>query len=96
VKIYQGVTLGALSFPKDERGRIIKGKKRHPTLEDDVTVYAEATILGDIVIGKGAVIGGNVWIRESVPSGTVVTITKPEALYKKKGPGFDDQLEYYL
>ena len=96
VKIYQGVTLGALSFPKDERGRIIKGHKRHPTLEDDVTVYAEATILGDIMIGKGAVIGGNVWIRESVPSGTMVAITKPEALYKKKGPGFDDRLEYYL
>ena len=96
VKIYQGVTLGALSFPKDERGRIIKGHKRHPMLEDDVTVYAEATILGDITIGKGVVIGGNVWIRESVPSGTMVAITKPEALYKKKGPGFDDQLEYYL
>ncbi len=96
VKIYQGVTLGAISFPKNERGEIIRGKKRHPTLEDKVTVYAEATILGDITIGKGAVIGGNVWIRESVPSGTLVTISKSEALYKKKGPGFDDQLEYYL
>lgn len=96
VKIYQGVTLGALSFPKDERGQIIRDKKRHPTLEDDVTVYAEATILGDITIGKGAVVGGNVWIRESVPSGTMVVITKPEALYKKKGPGFEDRLEYYL
>ena len=96
VKIYQGVTLGALSFPKDERGRIIRDQKRHPTLEDDVTVYAEATILGDITIGKGAVVGGNVWIRESIPSETVVTITKPEALYKKKGPGYNEQLEYYL
>jgi serine O-acetyltransferase len=96
VKIYQGVTLGALSFPKDESGRIIRDQKRHPTLEDDVTVYAEATILGDITIGKGAVVGGNVWIRESVPSGTMVAITKPEALYKKKGPSFNDQLEYYL
>jgi serine O-acetyltransferase len=96
VKIYQGVTLGALSFPKDERGQIIRDKKRHPTLEDDVTVYAEATILGDITIGKGAVVGGNVWIRESVPPGTMVAITKPEALYKKKGPGFGDRLEYYL
>jgi len=96
VKIYQGVTLGALSFPKDERGRIIKGHKRHPTLEDNVTVYAEATILGDITIGKNAVVGGNVWIRESIPPGVVAAITKPEALYKKKGPGFDDQLEYYL
>ena len=96
VKIYQGVTLGALSFPKDESGRIIRDQKRHPTLEDSVTVYAEATILGDITIGEGAVVGGNVWIRESVPSRTMVAITKPEALYKKKGPGFDDRLEYYL
>ncbi len=96
VKIYQGVTLGALSFPRDERGQIIRDKKRHPTLEDNVTVYAEATILGDIIIGKGAVIGGNVWLRESIPPETVVTMTKPEALYKKKGPGFGDQLEYYL
>lgn len=96
VKIYQGVTLGALSFPKDERGNLIRNKKRHPTLEDNVTVYAEATILGDITIGKGAVIGGNVWLRESIPAETVVTMTKPEALYKKKGPGFDDRLEYYL
>lgn len=96
VKIYQGVTLGALSFPKDESGKIIRDQKRHPTLEDEVTVYAEATILGDITIGKGAVIGGNVWIRESVPASTVVSMAKPEALYKKKGPGFGDQLEYYL
>lgn len=96
VKIYQGVTLGAISFPKDERGQIIRDKKRHPTLEDEVTVYAEATILGDITIGKGAVIGGNVWIRESVPPGTIVTISRPESFYKKKGPGFDYELEYYL
>lgn len=96
VKIYQGVTLGALSFPKDDRGQIIRGNKRHPTLEDNVTIYAEATILGDITIGRGAVVGGNVWIRESVPPETMVAITRPEGLYKKKGPGFDDQLEYYL
>ncbi|HOK66856.1 MAG TPA: hypothetical protein PLV55_08580 [Anaerohalosphaeraceae bacterium] len=81
VKLYQGVTLGALSFPKDERGRLIRGRKRHPTLEDDVTVYAEATILGDITIGRGAVIGGNVWIRESVPPGTIVMVAKPESMY---------------
>lgn len=85
VKMYQGVTLGAISFPKDEKGQIIRGKKRHPTLEDDVTVYAEATILGDIIIGKGAVIGGNVWIRESVLPGTTVTIAKPESLYITRG-----------
>src|SRR5512140_3571855 len=66
VRIYQGVTLGALSFRKDEQGRILKGRKRHPTIDDDVISYAEATILGDIVIGKGVVVGGNVWIKESV------------------------------
>lgn len=85
VKIYQGVTLGALSFPRDERGQIIRDRKRHPTLEDNVTVYAEATILGDITIGAGAVIGGNVWIRDSVPPGTIVTISKPDLVYRKKG-----------
>ena len=85
VKIYQGTTLGALSFPKDERGRIIKGGKRHPTIEDNVTIYAEATVLGDIVIGKGAVIGANVWIKESVPAGVVVSMQNPELVYKQKG-----------
>jgi serine O-acetyltransferase len=73
VKIYQGTTLGAMSFPKDERGRIIKGRKRHPTIEDDVTIYAEATILGDVTVGKGAIIGGNVWVKQSVPAGFTVT-----------------------
>jgi serine O-acetyltransferase len=85
VKLYQGVTLGALSFPKDERGKIIKGGKRHPTIEDDVTIYAEATILGDITIGKGAVIAGNVWVRTSVPPGVTVATAKPESLYKHHG-----------
>jgi serine O-acetyltransferase len=83
VKIYQGATLGALSFPKDERGRIIKGGKRHPTIEDNVTIYAEATILGNVVIGKGAVIGGNVWIKESVPPGVTVTSPHPDLVYTK-------------
>jgi len=83
VKIYQGATLGALSFPKDERGRIIKGGKRHPTIEDNVTIYAEATILGDVTIGKNAVIGGNVWIKESVPSGVTVTTAKADLVYTK-------------
>ncbi len=83
VKIYQGTTLGALSFRRDERGRIIKGGKRHPTIEDDVTIYAEATILGDVTIGKGAVIGGNTWIKESVPPGVTVTSPNPELVYRK-------------
>jgi len=83
VKIYQGATLGALSFPKDERGEIIKGGKRHPTIEDNVTIYAEATILGDVVIGKGAIIGGNVWIKQSVPPGVTVTTPNPDLVYTK-------------
>lgn len=83
VKIYQGATLGALSFPKDERGRVIKGGKRHPTIEDNVTIYAEATILGNVVIGKGAVIGGNVWVKESVPAGVTVTTPAAELVYTK-------------
>jgi serine O-acetyltransferase len=83
VKIYQGTTLGAMSFPKDERGNIIKGSKRHPTIEDNVTIYAEATILGDIVIGKDSVIGGNVWIKESVPPGVTVLTRNTELIFKK-------------
>lgn len=70
VKIYQGVTLGALSVKKS-----LQDKKRHPTIEDDVTIYAGATILGgDTVIGKGCTIGGNTWVTKSIPAGTVVTI----------------------
>jgi serine O-acetyltransferase len=83
VKIYQGVTLGALSFRKDQRGRIIKSGKRHPTIEDGVTIYAEATILGDVVIGKGSVIGGNVWIKESVPPGVTVGTPPGDLVYTR-------------
>ena len=72
VKIYQGVTLGAKSFPKDAKGRVVKGTKRHPNIEDDVTIYAGATILGDVTIGQGSIIGGNVWLLDSVPARTVV------------------------
>jgi serine O-acetyltransferase len=78
VKLYQGVTLGALSFPRDASGNIIRGMKRHPTLEDEVVVYANATILGgDTVIGHHSVIGSNVWITHSVDPRTVVTLEKP-------------------
>jgi serine O-acetyltransferase len=72
VKIYQGVTLGAKSFPKDAKGRVVKGNKRHPNIEDEVTIYAGATILGDVTIGRGSIIGGNVWLLDSVPARTVV------------------------
>jgi len=84
VKIYQGVTLGALSFPKDACGKIIKGAKRHPTIENNVTIYSGATILGNIVIGEGSIIGGNVWLTESVPPGTKITIAPPEQNIKNK------------
>lgn len=69
VKLYQGVTLGAKSFPLDAQGNPIKGIARHPILEDDVIVYSNATILGRVTIGKGATIGGNIWITEDVPQG---------------------------
>ncbi len=73
VRIYQGVTLGAKSFPLDEQGRPIKGIARHPVVEDDVVIYAGATILGRVTIGRGSVIGGGVWLTRSVPPGSVVT-----------------------
>jgi serine O-acetyltransferase len=78
VKVYQGVTLGALSFPQQKDGSVVRGKKRHPTIEDDVTIYAGATILGgETVIGKGSVVGGNVWLTHSIPPGTKVAIAEP-------------------
>ena len=83
VKLYQGVTLGALSFPKDEQGNIIRGKKRHPTIESGVVIYANATILGgDTVIGAGSVIGASVSLNKSVPANTVVTIDKPSLRFR--------------
>ncbi len=76
VKIYQGVTLGAKSFP--ENAREIRHKKRHPTIEDNVIIYANAAILGDITIGKNSVIGGNTWITRSVAPGTTIVIEPPK------------------
>jgi len=81
VIIYQGVTLGALAPSK---AAIFRGRKRHPTIEDGVTIYAEATILGDVKIGKNAIIGGNVWIKESVPEGVSVTLSNPELIYAER------------
>jgi serine O-acetyltransferase len=83
VRIYQGVTLGALSLPRDA-GERLRGKKRHPTLEDDVIVYSGATILGgDTVIGARSVIGGNVWLTESVPPDTRVILDTPRLIIGK-------------
>jgi len=93
VKLYQGVTLGALSFPRDPDGRVIRGRKRHPTLEDDVTIYAGATILGgETVIGRGSIIGGNVWLHESVPPFTRVQI-KPPAQRVRTGDATGEEMD---
>ena len=85
VRIYQGVTLGALSLPMEEKGDLLRKTKRHPTIEDHVTIYAGATILGgETVIGAGSVIGGNVWLTHSVPPGTTVMIEAPKLQYKEE------------
>jgi len=84
VRLYQGVTLGALSLSKDECP-LLRDKKRHPTIEDDVIIYANATILGGkTVIGSRSVIGGNVWLTESVPPDTSVFLKKPELVMRNK------------
>ena len=85
VKLYQGVTLGAKSFELDSDGNPVKGIKRHPNIEDDVVIYAGATILGgDVTIGKGSVIGGNVWLTVSVPPYTTVYNSTPKPIMKIK------------
>ena len=94
VKLYQGVTLGALSFPRDAAGNIIRGMKRHPTLEDDVVVYANATILGgDTVIGHHAVVGSSVQLTHSIDPYTVVSLEKPGL--RIKSPGAQDWIPTY-
>lgn len=84
VRIYQGVTLGALSVPREsEGGNSLRGRKRHPTIEDDVTIYAQATILGgETVIGARSIIGGNVWLTSSVPPDTTVLIETPRHVFR--------------
>lgn len=86
VKLYQGVTLGARSFPLDENGNPIKHVKRHPTVEDEVVIYANATILGgDTIIGPKSTIGGNVFLLESVPANSFVAAKHPELRIKRAG-----------
>ena len=91
-KLYQGVTLGAASFPHGEDGLIIRGHKRHPTLEDDVIVYSNSSVLGNILIGKGATIHGSVFLTKSVPPGCTVSSTPVELRMKNRcyaiGRGF--------
>ena len=102
VKVYQGVTLGALSFPRDENGNILRDHKRHPTIEDDVVIYANATILGGrTVIGHNSVVGSSAWLTRSIPPYTTVTIESPMLRYRGAAPngtpheelmGFDYQI----
>jgi serine O-acetyltransferase len=73
VRLYQAVTLGAKSFPAGNDGVLVKGNARHPVVEDNVVIYAGATILGRVTIGRGSVIGGNVWLTHSVPPGSSVS-----------------------
>jgi serine O-acetyltransferase len=73
VRLYQGVTLGAKSFPTDDHGNPVKGIPRHPIVEDDVIIYAGATVLGRITVGRGSSVGGNVWLTHSIAPGTHVS-----------------------
>jgi serine O-acetyltransferase len=94
VRLYQGVTLGALSLPRDAVGRVIRKAKRHPTVEDDVTIYANATVLGgETVLGKGCVIGGSLFVTRSVPAYARVALKPPEMRVSAGGgPPTDDPI----
>jgi serine O-acetyltransferase len=87
VRVYQGVTLGAKSFPLDAHGNPVKGIDRHPVIEDDVTIYAGATILGRVTIGRGSVIGGNVWLTRDVPPGSRISQSRPSTQLFENGSG---------
>ncbi|MFO0980083.1 MAG: serine O-acetyltransferase EpsC [Planctomycetaceae bacterium] len=87
VRLYQAVTLGAKNFPTDEQGNLLKGHPRHPLVEDDVVIYAGATILGRITIGKGSVIGGNVWLTRSVPPSSQISQAKVRSEDYTEGSG---------
>ncbi len=98
VKLYQGVTLGALSFPTDSDGNLIRSMKRHPTIEDRVVVYANATLLGgNTVIGHDSVIGSSVWLTKSVAPRTTVTIESPKLRMRAETPdGFRPETNYQI
>jgi len=87
VRIYQGVTLGAKSLPLDEKGRPVKGVDRHPIVEDDVIIYSGATILGRVVIGRGSVVGGNVWLTHSMAPGSRIKQVQPRQERFENGGG---------
>jgi len=87
VRIYQGVTLGAKSFPLDEDGNPIKGIDRHPIIEDEVTIYSGATVLGRVTIGRGSIIGGNVWLTKGVPPNSRISQGRPQSEGFENGGG---------
>ena len=87
VRLYQGVTLGAKSFPLDEDGNPVKGVDRHPIIEDEVTIYSGATILGRVTIGKGSIIGGNVWLTRDVPPKSRISQGRPKTAVFENGGG---------
>jgi serine O-acetyltransferase len=96
VKLYQGVTLGALSFPRDADGHIIRGKKRHPTVEDGATLYANATVLGgQTVVGADSVIGGSVFLTRSVPPRSRVSLKEPELRVATRDGAADTDAIYF-
>lgn len=89
VKLYQGVTLGALSFPTDETGQLVRGQKRHPTIRDHVVIYANATVLGgETVIGENSVIGSSVWVTQSVAPNMTVVMEKPSLRIREQNQSF--------
>jgi serine O-acetyltransferase len=87
VRLYQAVTLGAKRFSVDESGALVKGTPRHPIVEDDVVIYAGATILGRVTIGRGSTIGGNIWLTESIPPGSLVVQARPKSESFEGGGG---------
>jgi serine O-acetyltransferase len=96
VKLYQGVTLGALSFPRDSTGQIIRGRKRHPTVESGSTLYANATVLGgQTVIGEDSVIGGSVFLARSVPPRSRVSLKEPELRVATRDGAIDSDAIYF-
>jgi serine O-acetyltransferase len=87
VRLYQAVTLGARRFEVDAEGALVKGASRHPIVEDDVVIYAGATILGRITIGRGSTIGGNVWVTRSLPPGSHITQAQSRSEVFEAGGG---------
>ena len=97
VRLYQGVTLGAASFALDANGQMIRGEKRHPTIEDDVVIYANATVLGGrTLVGRGSIIGSNVWLTHSVEPGTTVVMEKPQHRIRQRPADFSGALDFQI